>query len=90
MSHYIIIQAVAGIFTAVASIIAVSIGPITTGKWSCDSWCNCDVIIWSCDPGECEAGNVEYSALGYFLSAVIVIIICLVSFIVMIRMVISN
>ena len=31
---------------------------------------------------------MEYSALGYFLSAVIVIIICLVSFLVMIRMVI--
>ena len=33
---------------------------------------------------------MEYSALGYFMSAVIVIIICLVSFMVMIRMVISN
>ncbi|XP_065895385.1 equilibrative nucleoside transporter 1-like isoform X1 [Dysidea avara] len=59
-------QAVAGIFSASASIIAVSVGPITTGQ--------------------CESGNVEYSALGYFLSAVVVILICLVSFLIMIRM----
>ena len=85
-------QAVAGIFSSIASIISVSVGPISTGKcvimWvmMISLWCH----WWSCDPGQCEPGNVEYSALGYFMSAVVVIIICLVSFLVMIRMVINN
>ena len=47
MSYYIIItpQVVAGIFSSIASIISVSVGPIITGK--CDYVSYDDVIVMS-------------------------------------------